>query len=46
MIEGETDIGNESLGLHQAASNGIHIKILLSISGMKGNDASLCNKSL
>ena len=24
MIEGETDVGNKSLGLHQAANNGIH----------------------
>ena len=45
MIEGETDIGNESLGLHQAASDGIHTKILFITCGMKGNDASLCNKS-
>ena len=45
MIESETDIGNESLGLHQAASDGIHTKILLITCGMKGNDASLCNKS-
>ena len=45
MIESETDIGNQSLGLHQAASDGIHTKILFIISGMKGNGASLCNKS-
>ena len=45
MIEGETDVGNQSFGLHQAANNGIHTKILLIIYGMKGNDASLCKKS-
>ena len=45
MIEGEIDIGNEFLGLHQAANDGIHTKILLITCGMKGNDASLCNKS-
>ena len=45
MIEGETDIGNQSLGHHQAANDGIHTKILFIIYGMKGNDASLCNKS-
>ena len=27
MIEGDTDIGNESLGLHQATNDGIHTKI-------------------
>ena len=45
MIEGETDVGNQSLGLRQAASDGIHTKILFIIYGMRGNDASLCNKS-
>ena len=40
MIEGETDIGNHSLGLHQAANDGIHTKILFVIYGMKGNDSS------
>ena len=45
MIEGETDIDNHSLGLHQAANDGIHTKILFIIYGMKGNDAFLCNKS-
>ena len=45
MIEGETDIGNHSLGLHQAASGGNHTKILFIIYGMKRNDAFLCNKS-
>ena len=45
MIEGETDIGNQSPDLHQAASNGIHTKILFIVYGIMGNDASLCNKS-
>ena len=45
MIEGETDMGNHSLGLHQAASDGIHNKVLFVIYVMKGNDAFLCNKS-
>ena len=40
MTEGETDIGNESLGFHQAANDGIHTKILSITCGMKGNDAS------
>ena len=34
MIECETDIG-----LHQAANDGIHTKILFTIYRMKGNDA-------
>ena len=46
MIEGETDIGNHSLGLHQAANNNIHTKILFIIYGIKGNDAFLCAKSI
>ena len=45
MSEGETDIGNQSLCLHQAASDDFHTKILFIIYGMKGNDASLCDKS-
>ena len=45
MIEGETAIGNHSLGLHQAANDGIHTKILFVIYGMKGNDVFLCTKS-
>ena len=45
MIEGETVVGNQCLGLHQAAKNGIHTKILLIIYGMKGNDTFLCKKS-
>ena len=45
MSEGETDIGNHSLGFHQAANYGIHTKILYIIYGMKENDAFLCNKS-
>ena len=45
MIEGETAIGNHSLGLHQAANDGIHTNILFVIYGMKGNDAFLCIKS-
>ena len=44
MTEGETDVGNQSLGLHQAAIDGIHTKVLFIIYGMKGNDASLCKK--
>ena len=37
MIEGETDVGNRSLGLHQAGNDGIHTKILfILIYGMKG----------
>ena len=36
IIEGETDIGNHSLGLHQAANDSIHAKILFIIYGMKG----------
>ena len=44
MIEGETDIGNHFLGLPQTTSDGIHIKILFIIFGMKGNDAFLCLK--
>ena len=35
MIEGKTDIGNESLGLHQTASDGIYAKILFISYGMK-----------
>ena len=46
MIEGETDVGNHSFGLHQAANNSIHTKILFIIYGMKGNDAFLCAKSI
>ena len=34
MIEGETDVGNQSLGLHQAANNAIDTKIPLIIYGM------------
>ena len=45
MIEGETDIGNQSLGIHRAANDGIRTKILFIFYGMKGNDASLCIKS-
>ena len=40
MTEGETDIGNQSLGLCQV------VKIVFIVYGMKGNDAFLCNKSL
>ena len=45
MIEGETVVGNQPLGLHQASNDGIHTKILFIIYGMKGDGASLCNKS-
>ena len=45
MIESETDVGNQSLGLHQAANDGIHTKIIF-MNGMKGNDASLCKRAL
>ena len=45
MSEGEADIGNQSLGIHQAANDDIHTKMLSIIYGMKGNYASLCNKS-
>ena len=45
MIESETDVGNQSLGLDQAANDGIHTKILFIIYGVKGNGTSLCNKS-
>ena len=41
MIEGKIDIGHQSLGLHQAASDGIYTKKLFVIYGMKGNGASL-----
>ena len=45
MIEGETDISNYSLDLHQAANDSILTKILCIIYGMKGNDVFLCTKS-
>ena len=47
MIEGKTGVGNQSFGLHQAASAGVHTKILFIIYEMKENDASLilCKKS-
>ena len=46
MIEDETDVGNQFLGLHQAANDDIHTTILFIIYEIKGNDASLCKKSL
>ena len=46
MIEGETDIRNHSLDLHQAANDSIHTKMLFIIYGVKGNDAFLYTKSL
>ena len=45
MIEGETDVGNRSLGLLQTANDGIHTKTAFIFYGMKDNDASLCKKS-
>ena len=36
MIKGETDVGNQSLGLHQAGNDGIHTKILFIIYGWRG----------
>ena len=46
MIEGETDNGNHSLGLPQAASDGIHTKILFIIYGMKGMMLSCVMRAL